>query len=972
MKKNKWLRTVLVLAGITVAIVIIVLLSGGADNFKKKYEGADLSTDVIGIGRSDTYARYLADHKDDGTPNVDVPVDILSYISAEGLETRTQDDGSLVVYCGDDSTILWTVNVPQAGLYNVELEYLTVESRGVDIERILSINGSAPFSGAETLLFSRIWTDAGEVRKDNQGNDIRPSQKEVFDWQKAYCRDSMGYTVEPFRFYFNQGENTLSLTAVNEPMILRGVTLKAIKSTKTYDEYLQSQPQSAKASVGYLAEIQGENADIRSSPSLYARYDRSSSATVPSSVAQSVLNYIGGDPWNTPGQWIEWNIEVPEDGYYNLTVKARQHYQRGGLSCRSLYIDGEIPFAEMQTITFFYQNEWNNMTLSNADGTPYLFYLTKGSHTVRLEATLGEMGDILRDMENSIFRLNQIYRKLLVLTGVNPDAFRDYNIAGVYPDVIEAMSLESKRLYNLVDRTVACTGQKSDRIAVAQTLAVQLETFVDNNDRITRSFVNFKDNITALGTAMQNLSQTKLDVDYIAVSSPDTSPPRQSENFFDRAWHEISACASSYFVDYNMLGDVYDQDDEVLDVWIMTGRDQSTILKTMIDDTFTPQTGVKVNVKLVDPSALLGATVAGNSPDVVVSTDTWNPVNYALRNAAENLRQFEGFDEVIADFYPSAYAGMVFEDGVYALPETQTFSVMFYRKDILDEIGVPVPETWDELLAIMPTIQSNNLSVGIPYPDVGKPDLSAYYSMIYQNGGAIYSADATRAAIDSQAGVRAFELYTSLYNDYGLPTVFDFISRFRSGEMPIGVFDYSTYNTLMVSAPEIRGLWDFTLIPGTVRTDGNGKAVIDHSAHSQGACCMMIATDDERVKNMGWTFMKWWVSAESQVRFGREIESVLGASARYATANTQAFKQLAWSSKQIDILTEQRRWAVGYREIAGGYYTNWHMINAVRKVTNEKTDARETLLDYARTVNEEITKKRTEFDLPLQVEEAIP
>ncbi len=966
MKKKRWFRVVLTLAGIAAAAVILMLLNSGDDSFAYKYEGTDLSADITGIGRNDTYALYLDKHQGDALPAADVSVDVLYYAPSVNVETRALEDGSEAVYCGEDSAAEWTVNVPQAGMYNIELDYLTVSSRGVDIERKLWINGAAPFSGAETLLFTRIWTDAGEVRKDNQGNDIRPTQKEVFARQTAYCRDSMGYTAEPYRFYFNEGENTLSLIAVNEPMIVCGITLKAIEPTKTYEQYLEAQPQSASASSGITIYADGEKAVTRSSPSLYARYDRSSSATVPASVAQSVLNYIGGDPWNTPGQWIDWKIEVPEDGFYNITIKGRQQYQRGGLSCRSLYIDGEIPFDQMQTITYFYSTDWNALTLSDENGAPYRFYLKKGEHTLRLEATLGNMGEILNEMENSIFRLNQIYRKLLVLTGVNPDAFRDYNIKGVYPDVLEAMELESKRLYNLVDRTVACTGQKSDRIAVAQTLAVQLEMFIENNDRIARSFVNFKDNITALGTAMQNLSQTKLDIDYIVVSSPDVMPKRERENFFDRAWHEISACAASYFVDYNMLGDVYDENDEVLEVWIVTGRDQSTILKTMIDDTFTPMTGVKINVKLVDPNALLGATVAGNGPDVVVSTNTWIPVNYAIRNAAVDLRQFEGFDEVIADFLPSAYAGMVYNGGIYALPETQTYSVMFYRKDILDEIGVEVPETWNDLLAIMPTIQSNNMSVGIPYPDVVNPNLSAYYSMIYQFGGAIYNDAATRTTVDSQAGVKAFELYTSLYNDYGLPTIFDFVSRFRSGEMPIGVFDFSTFNTLMVSAPEIRGLWDFTMIPGTVRKDESGKTIIDHSTHSQGNCCMMIATDNERIKEMGWTFMRWWVSPDAQVRFGREIESVMGASARYATANTKAFNQLAWSSKQLAVLNEQREWAVGFKEIAGGYYTNWHMINAVRKVTNKKTDARETLLDYARTINDEITKKRLEFNLPVE------
>ena len=111
--------------------------------------------------------------------------------------------------------------------------------------------------------------------------------------------------------------------------------------------------------------------------------------------------------------------------------------------------------------------------------------------------------------------------------------------------------------------------------------------------------------------------------------------PQPSENFLDRALHELKSCVTSYFVDYNALGDVYDASEDVLEVWILTGRDQSTVLKTMVDDTFTPSTGIPVNVMLVDPNALLNAVVAGNGPDVVIPTDSWTPGNYALRHAVE-------------------------------------------------------------------------------------------------------------------------------------------------------------------------------------------------------------------------------------------------------------------------------------------------------------------------------------------------
>ena len=957
---RKWRNVLIGILAVAAVIVLVVLLNQGTSGYSSKYAGVDLSTDVSGIGRSNTYETYVASHASDPEVKAEVAVDVLTF---EG-KAAPQTEGLLT---DDGSEVTWKVEVPQAGLYNIRLDYLTTESRGVDIERELLINGELPFAGAGTLTFSRLWTDAGEVRKDNQGNDIRPSQKEVFDSQSVFLRDDMGYQTEPYAFYFKEGENTLTLKAVNEPMVIQGITLTPPAKYPDYNEYIAGQPEVTMTDLGknYSLKVQGESSPLRNAPSLYARYDRASAKTDPYSVSNTILNYIGGDPWTHAGEWIQWNIDVPEDGYYHISVKARQMYQRGALSARTVYIDDEVPFKEMEAVTFSYNTSWEMRTLSDQDGSPYRFYLTKGSHTIRMEVTLGEMGPVLKRVEDSIFRLNQIYRKLLVLTGANPDRFRDYNLVQVYPEAIEAMDLESKRLYKIVDDIVATTGEQSDRAASALTLAVQLEQFVENNDRITESFSNFKDNITSLGTAMQNMSESKLDVDLIMITGEKAEIPSVHENFFESVAHEVRSCVSSFFVDYNSLGNKYDASDDVLDIWITTGRDQSTVLKTMVDDTFTAESGIKVNIKLVQADAILTAVVAGNGPDIVLSVSGWFAVNYAMRNAVEDLTQFADYEDVVKPFYQSILDPLTYNNGtkvgVYGLPETQDFPLLFYRTDVMEEMDLKVPDTWEELIAELPTIQGDSLTVAIPFPDIAIADTSVLNTMIYQNGGEIYDQEAKRTLIDSEAGVAAFKQYVSLYNDYGLPTIFDFVSRFRSGEMPMGVASYATYNTLMISAPEIRGLWDFTLVPGTVQEDGS----IDRTAHTAGLCCMMIKTDDEKVRNNAWEFMKWWVSADAQVRFGREMESVLGASARYQTANRDALRRLAWSNEQLAVLEEQMSHTHGFPEIAGGYSTTRHMTNAIRRVITTKEDPRETLLTYARTINEEIRIKRQEFNLPV-------
>ena len=972
-------KKLLIFVGVIAAFVVFCLLLNlrGTKDFHEKYEGHNLDIDVTGAVRTGTYSGYLRDHAGASTPRTDVEVSLYDYATevgkAEVVSNYSGESQALLTDAG--SSVTWKVNVPQAGFYNIYMEYLLPQSRGVAAERSVMINGELPFDDAGNMVFSRIWTDGGEKRVDNQGNEIRPTQVEIYDWQGAYCKDSMGYIADPYEFYFEQGDNTITFVAVNEPMVLRKLKLTAIKEIKSYAEYAASLPAVSPSSVGLTLNevIEGEDSARRSESSLYAKYDRSSATTSPYSVTKTILNYTGGDAWKSAGQWIEWDINVPETGYYHITVKGRQNYSRGSVSGRMLMIDGEVPFKEVKEIAFDYQNDWECKTLGNEDG-PFNFYLTAGKHTLRLEATLGEVGKVLEELEDCTFRLNKIYRTILVYTGATPDKYRDYKIQNVYPETILAMELEARRLYKAVDDMVAISGQKASQIATAQTLATQLERFVEKPEKITTEFTNFKDNITALGTSILELSEIRLDVDYIRVAGTDAKVKKDKSNFFKNTGHEIKSFVASFFVDYEAVGDVYDEnakgDDKPLKVWVLTGRDQGTIMKALVDEEFTPQTGIKVNVQTVQAAAVLNAVMAGRGPDVLLSIGGDQPVNYALRGSAVDLTKFDGFEEVFSNFTPSSYAQYSLDGAVYGMPETQTFNVLFYRKDILEELELEVPNTWKELIEMFPTIQGNNMNIGMPSAagtaTTGSGgDLNLYFTMLYQYGGDLYNEKGTKTIVNDDAGVDAFADYVKFYNDYGCPTVYDFASRFRSGEMPIAVANYGMYNTLMVSAPEIRGLWDFTLVPGTEKTDEYGRTWIDRSDCIVGSASMILPSDD-KTEQRAWEFFKWWGSTNTQVKFGREMEALLGASARYATANKNAFAQLAWTQHAIEVLTEQWEQTVGIREVPGGYYTGRHLTNAVRKCINEKADPRETILDYSILINEELTKKRKEFGLPLE------
>ena len=1008
-KINKTLRNVLIAAAIIVLLFVVPKFFPEKD-FHSKYENYDLSTNIGNVSLAKTYNEYLNEHSSAKNVKSEVSVDVLNFDKSNsfGAQVKKNYEGKDVVFTEEKSSVTWKVDVPESGFYNINLEYIAVPSRNVNMERILYINGEMPFSGADTLTFYRLWKDGGPIKKDNRGNDIRPTQIEYFEYQTAYFKSDLGYEVDPYKFYFNKGVNEITFESTNEPMAISALVLKPVISYNTYNQYLAKQKSKPENYTGkdVSIKIQGEDSVLRSDPSLFARYDRSSAITEPYNTKNTILNYIGGDSWKIPGQWIEWEMEVPEDGWYTISLKGRQFYQRGYIASRSVYIDGEIPVDTLKNVGFKYDTDWQFITLSDENKNPYKFYLSKGKHSIRLEATLGEIGEVIRELQDSVYRLNLIYRTILVLTSTYPDPNRDYEIQKVYPDEVEAMMQESRRLYKLVDDFVKITGQKSNQISPAETLAVQLEQFYKSPDKITKAFSNFKDNTTTMASSMLSLSETKLDIDYILVQSANDKIVPDRTNFFKNAKHEIISFVNSFKVDSAALGSVYDKDSEhLVEVWIVTGRDQSQVLKNMIDDTFSPKTGINVNVKLINPNALLNAVVAGKGPDIVISTYTSQPVDYALRNASVNIKRFEDSDEVLSWFKESAYEPYKYNGGVYALPEQQTFNLMFYRKDILKQLDLKVPETWDDLIEILPTLQSNNLTVGVPYPGkIEAPDMSGFYSMVYQNGGVIYTPDGDESILDSEPGIEAFKTYTSLYNSYGLPTVFDFMSRFRTGEMAIGIANYTTYNTIVVGAPEIRGLWDFAYLPGTK----NEKGEINRANAAGGVCSMMIKNgitlDDLDLSNVpdisysdfsgktlkdgiipgmdektwakvmknearlqdAWVFMKWWVSCETQVRFGREMEALLGASARYATANVEALKQLSWNTDQIKVLENSLDQTIGVPEVPGSYYTPRHVVNAIRKVINDKDDARETLIDYTRKINEELTRKRQEFNLPVK------
>ena len=888
---------------------------------------------------------------------------------------RTLDGSTDVLLTPEEEYVSWEVSVPEAGYYRLYIRYYPIEGKSSNIERILYINGEVQFDGADRIVLPRIWKSQ-EMRQDINGNDIKPRQIEAPRWRETYLQDELGYITEPYLFYFEEGINTITLESIKEPLVIDYIEIRSYEKLPTYEEVLaEYQAKGYKIVEGQMIKIQAEDAFETSSPTLYPLTDRSSSKTEPFEYNKIRLNVIGGERWRINGDFITWKVNVPEAGLYKISFRAKQSFSRGMFVNRELWINDQIPFEEAKYLEFNYSSKWQMVTLGNGE-EDYLFYFETGENTITLVASLGQFGDLIREVETSINQLNALNREILRYTGPSPDPYRDYQLEKRIPDLVDRFQTEIDRLESVMRGMIEVTGETSDQTAIIDKLVIQLKDFVRRPRDIHKRLREYRNNVSALGDWIQNVSEQPLSIDYILVHSNGVKLPKANENFFMRIWHHIRLFIASFTTDFDSIGAISNEGvKETIEVWLPVptrSRDHANVLRQLIDEDFTPKTGIGVDLKLVRSEVLLPATLTGQGPDVALSLSETLPVNYGLRGAVYDLSQFEDFEEVAARFHESALVPYELNGAYYALPEEQYFLVMFYRKDILEELGIKVPNTWDEVIEIIPSLQKHHLEFYMP---VGPATVSTaevneiFASILYQHGGTFYNEDKTKTVLVEKEALDAFELWTQYYTDYGFSREASFINRFRSGEMPIGIASYNMYNTLSVFAPEIRGDWAFAPIPGTVQRDENGNILYDDNGEpiirrdAAGRTLAIVLLEQSEKKEAAWEFIKWLTSTEIQVSYGRELEGVLGPGARYPTANVAALEQLPWPTKDYQILKEHWEHVRGIPQAPGSYIVARNIINAFYESYNNDTNPREALLEYAIYIDEEIARKRKEFGL---------
>lgn len=857
---------------------------------------------------------------------------------------------------GDSVTL--TVSVEKAGLYGLSVDYYCLADKAVSHTVGVKINGEYPFSEARELVLSQLYgTEEWPFRKDSRGNEITPDTILRHEWQSRRLKSVRQGEQDALLFFLEEGENEILLTMEKSSILLGKVSVLSLPEAVDYDTYRSGLPEAegGKALVALEAErIWRKNTtstrpvatrDVEVSPYLASR---------------KLMSVVGGATWNQNGQTLYYEFDIDTPGWYSVALKYKQNEKANTVVRRTLTLDGELPFTEARGVAFESSNSWIVRDFGDEDGA-FRFYLEAGTHRLGLEADSTEMNPLMDVISAQIDKIADIAVEVKKVTGGSDDVNRDWEILTFIPELRDELNGLADNLEGVMEELIRLNlgDDGNSDISNLEIVISRLRKLADDPDELPNNLSSFSEGSSSvsqmLGTVLESIQKSPMTLDCIYIHQEDSELPQYKVGVLRKVWEEVR-----YFADDLFSGEAEKQEeyDMTIDVWVNRAVTYVNELQTMTDAYFTPETGIKVNFSLMkDENKLILANTTNSQPDAALGLSIHLPYDLAIRGVLADLRQFEGFEETAGQFAPGALLTNVYEDGVYALPETQDFFVLYYRKDLLEALGIQIPDTWEEVLGILPVLQRYGMNFYIPLASSSSfKTFSATTPFFLQYGGAIYEEDGMTVAVNNENGLAAMKFMTDLFTIYGLPTeVADFYQSFRNGTIPIGVAPFSTYLKLEAAAAELAGKWDIAVMPGMRNADG----VVERWATGGGTTGAIFSKSEKQEAT--WEFFKWWLSAETQERFGTQMQLLYGDTYMWNTANVEAFAELPIADAHKEVIADQREWLHEFVKTPASYMIEREISNVWNAVVFNGENVRSTLDDAAILMNQELARKWEEF-----------
>ena len=859
----------------------------------------------------------------------------------------------LSVKAGDVVTL--DIDVPATAQYVMSFDYLSYDESILPVEIGLKVDGEYPFYETRSMLFETTWV-SGEVDIDRYGNEIVSLPDKSIRWEHKALMDASYRRSDELLLELEAGSHELELVMQEGSVLLGNITLSAKTKIKEYTG-------SEKAEGSALITIEAEDFYERNDSSIHGVGEYEASLS-PISATTTVLNIIDEDSFNEAGQRVTYKFNAENAGYYYIGMNYRQSEKNDFPVFVDFRIDGEIPNTEFKAYALPSNSKFEKTTLTDSEGNRLSVYLDKGEHTISLTINADNLRYALESVDRIMSGISDLSLEVTKVAGTNRDKYRDLKLTRYIPDLQSRLQGWVDELYDIADRAkVYVNAKDADDVAAFSYLLIaadQLQSLADEPNELVYRVNELSTSVNSINTQIANfvdlINDNDLSIDRIYIYQEDAHLPGGA-GFFNAIGTALIRFVHSFF------GQSYsasNTDGSHIQVWVNRPRTYVEIMQKMIDEEFTPRTGIEVDLCIMtDAQKLILSNASGDTPDIATGINYSIPYDLAIRGALVDLTKFDDYKEVFGRYSEGLLVPSVVEGGLYSLPETMNFYVMFYRTDILDKLGLEVPETIDELVAMLPDLQMRGLNVCYPTaPMLAMRNFHGTTPLIYQNGGSLYGETALDITVDSEETVTGFTELTELFTLYDLPVdVPNFYQHFRNGDLPIGIADFNSYNLILNAAPEIANSWSIALIPG-VRDEETGEILRYMSGGAESS--VMFRSDDER-EEKAWRYMEWWSRAETQAEFGQRLQILYGDEYIWPTANLEAFAMLPYPTSDKDTIMEQARYILEAPRLPGSYMMERELSNAYNDVVVNGETIRSRIDDVAKTVSRETERKLEEF-----------
>lgn len=838
----------------------------------------------------------------------------------------------------------------EAGSYALLLTYRT--ERDVTLRSVMGVS----VDGEECLTqMVSVWRDeTKEYGEDRYGNQLAPSQITENSPVTDYVSDQSGISARPYEFELAAGDHTLTISSEDIGVTVSGVKFVKQEELPSYEAYA-ADFSGAQAGSDCIV-IEGEDYSVKSDSSIRAGSVRMS-ALSPYDYSRRLLNVLDGASYDTVGQKVQYSFTVETAGLYQIAFHYQQDGKEGIPVYQNVRIDGRTLFGEMQSVPFAYTGVKFGNAYLEADGEPAAVYLEAGQHTILLEADGTPVQEAVARLETVMNRLSEIGLEIKKLAGTQADSNRTWDVESYLPGVIQEISDSETELREVYDLLGTLQEKQPAAALEIRQAANNLEQILSEPDKIPGKLSLLSEGSGSatqlLADQIDKLKSQNLTLDAIYIQGGEADY-RVNESFLQGIVDDVKRFFHALFLDENT-----GEDDDVLEVWINRPLQYMEVLQTMADTEFTAETGIEVRFTLMSSEQrIILSNSTDLAPDVVMGLATNTPFDLGLRGAVVDLTQFDGFAETMSEYNPESLTPYILGDQVFGATETQDFYVLIYRTDIFDQLGLEVPETWDDVRDMMPVLQRNSMNFYLQLSGyTGTKPLYSTAPFLMQAGGGIYAdGDASTTAVNSAASLKGFETLTDLYRLYSVQsTVSSFYNSFRYGQIPAGIGSFSDYVKIKNAAPEIADKWAVAPAPGMV--DENGE-VQNGTTGASSACAILSGSDKQQE---AWQFLQWWLSADVQTEFGNTLQTTYGAEYLWNSANIEAFSQLNFPEEDKAVILEQWSQMKEINRHPALYVVERELSNAWQEVVEGNTPARIALDDAATTINREFERKLTEF-----------